>query len=527
MTDKDLDTKIDDLAGAIGRDVGRIDSTLEQLAPPNAESLHGQSLLISGTTRRSGRLADDPRAAYDDPAGASVSYIVADASFTATTPDQSNGVNYGDQGVLVAVVNGVEVDSLDLGAAFDETRRGTIQSYPSRRGAAGVLEVTAVVRHDFDLWQRVNARMHITGDLLVRGYNTIKMLHTGCAGGDQHSQSFELFWDDAGTRPSVTGAVLRPGTPVLKHLSGVAYYWRGSTLLVDATVNAVADNTYVDAPVSVTDVMGAGNVNIDVADAAVTGLSVPPKVGESMAVAGKAIALNHIDQASLDTVATLRARGPHGSGAAVQTPRAGIMVNTFDASSGNAVEHFDDERRRLPLDIDVDSLSTPIFDVWDSTAALGTADAMQGIDSGENALMYARQSFSAAQPAGPDYSGRTGPQQYLRCLTTSTSKPGIALTLEGLSAGLAPVGQGDVSVELRLPGQTGWIDVSTPYDSGAGVGADGAGGLAGAIRYSGGGAEINVTFGGKVTYDAGGRCYIRVTLNNSHRVITAIRTDWS
>ena len=60
----------------------------------------------------------------------------------------------------------------------------------------------------------------------------------------------------------------------------------------------------------------------------------------------------------------------------------------------------------------------------------------------------------------------------------------------------------------------------------AGVANDGDGAMVGSISYSGGNAILDVTFGGKSTYDANGRMLIRISLRNGNRKVKRIQTNW-
>ena len=109
----------------------------------------------------------------------------------------------------------------------------------------------------------------------------------------------------------------------------------------------------------------------------------------------------------------------------------------------------------------------------------------------------------------------------MRCFLSSVSKTSVALQLDGVTAGIGALGTSDINVEIKLPSQTGWLDAAKAYSPGVGVSADGSGCLNGAITY-GANATINITFGGKATYDSSNRMYVRITLRNSNRVINKI-----
>jgi hypothetical protein len=203
------------------------------------------------------------------------------------------------------------------------------------------------------------------------------------------------------------------------------------------------------------------------------------------------------------------------------------MVNTFGVTSTAANEYFDDENYRLPLNWSGTDTVSSLTGNWNSQAALANGNAQQGpVATNENGLHCAAADYSSGRlpQQAVNYSGRTGAQRYMRGLQTTAPKSSIQLVLAGLAGGISPVGSGDVNVEVRLPGQTGWLDAAKPYN-GIGAANDGDGCLVGSVTYSGS-ATLNLTFGTKTSYNSNNRLLVRLTLNNSTRVITAMTSNW-
>jgi len=128
-------------------------------------------------------------------------------------------------------------------------------------------------------------------------------------------------------------------------------------------------------------------------------------------------------------------------------------------------------------------------------------------------LRYPQTNYSQGfipQTGQPDYSGRTGNKVYLRAFrdTNDPHNSGI-LKLVGLA--LANIqSEGQVKVELKLPGRTGWLDLGKPFDAGTFTGADGDG-----CRMAASGDEFAWTAGVNSTAQSGWMVVVRITLKSA------------
>lgn len=517
-------------------EVDPLKSMLNELLPPAPASLDGEHLTIYATSTRkySGFLAVDPVASYKsgNGAGVNVNYIVKDADFTLETPNPADAIGDGDAGVLEIYINNetTPIDSVDIGSLFDEGFRDSAQAYTPKVSDNGYISVVSVEKYnDFSAWQKVVARLNIKKTDLVVGYNFIILKHVGLESGDQASQLFDVFFDNATQSPSLGNvdiAIHSNTSP--KFLSGVKYLGSNDAIKASTQCSHIAKNTYVSNPIQFSGLRGAPTLNLPIGDAAVSGLSTPPLIGEEMIVTDKVITLSVSGQCTKNARLTAKPSDPFGSYTAKQSPSQNLLISTFGLRSSNTKEYFDDERYRLPLNFDFDSKTAPVANVWSSDAVMANGNAqLYVITDNKHGLMYPEVDFSDGYlPANTaDYSAFSGDQQYVRCFVSPDSKGSVELTLEGLSGGLQPLGSGDVNVEIKLPTQTGWMDALKDYDSEAGVSNDGDGCL-GSLSYTGGNAVIGITFGGKVTFDANNRMYCRVTLRNKNRAIDSAHTNW-
>jgi len=514
-------------------DLDAVDDKLKELLPDNAMSLEGENLTIYASTTRkySGYLAVDTDANYKEanPAGASVNYLIKDADFSLETPDPTNGISDGDKGVLELWINGELKASFDLEASFDEGFKDNAQRYTPANSAEGYITVVSVEKYNgFSAWQKAVARLNITAADLLVGYNVVVLKHVGF-GSDQTSQIFEVFYDNATQSPVLSLIDVRIHSNNLpKHLSGVRFMGVGDAIKVSTQCNHVVDNSYVTNPIDCYGLKGAATTAIATNDASVSGLSSPPIVGETMIVTDKIMTLSTANKCSANARLTGRPRDPFGTYATVVSTSQQLLVSTFGSNSTNTAEYFNDEKYRLPLDFDFDDKTSAVTDVWDSLALLENGNAQRFIIAdNEHGLIYPSNDFTTYLPSNTaNYDAFSGDQQDVRCFISPNSKSSVQLTLKGVSSGIGQVGNDVVNIEVKLPTQTGWLDCAKPYDSSAGVGADGDGCLSGAISYSGGNATINATFGGKVTFDANNRLYFRITLRDGTQSVKDVLTNW-
>lgn len=530
----------DDLANSGTMTHAEIEEILNQLAPTNALSLNGLALDISATStiKYTGLLSQSGTATYKpgNGAGATVSYIVRDATFTLRTPSTTTAVNYGDLGTLDLYVNGAQVDTFNLATVFNEGLRSTAQTYPSTAAgtsAGGKIDIVTVDKYNnFNAYQKLVSDFIFAPADFVEGYNTIHVVHNLAT--DQTSATFEIFYDnDAGADPSInTPTITGLNQTSSKYLSGIRYVSTNDTIQLSVIGSDLFDNVYVASPIAYSSLTGVPNSSITPTDGAVTGLSSPPAKGQTMTVTNKVLTFSSTNVCSNNGRITCTPTDPYGSYTTAQSASQNILVSTYGTSGQSTAiaENFRDENYRLPLSFDHTSTSLTLTGQWTSSAALVNGNAQQYFTATTtHGLVYPTINFTTGYiPAqsGRNYSTFTGNQQYARGFAPSTNKTSITVTLNGVAAGIGSLGTSDLNVEIKLPTQTGWLDAAVAYDSGAGVATDGLGCLNGSISYTGGNAVMSLTFGGKTTGDSGGRMYMRITFRNSTRSISSITTNW-
>jgi len=501
-----------------------LNETMGYLAPADAGSMDGQTLTTTGVSTYTGRLsAGNTNYPSGSPAGSSYTRIINDGTFNILSPNQSTSFNKADEGVLRYYINGVENDSVDLASNFVEGERDGTQSTTPWVGSAGNLSVTLVTWYNsFPAWQRGNATMYVVPGDLRQGYNYFDLKHD--LGTDQDASTLEFFYDtDAGSDPSVNTPTVTENTKVTKWLSGIDHYYRGSTFDVDVIGSDCFDNVYHSAPyiLRIRDLTDTtiDTTNIDYDDATVTGLSNPPVIGETMTVTNKLITIRSAQVRSINARYDVTPSDPYGDYTSQESASANRLVDAYTTTSTDVYEYFDDENRRLPAGA-YDSVPGAITGQWTSSTALtnGQTQVFNG------RLYYPTIDFTSGylptQGAGRDYSGFSGNQVYYRAFYDNGNPHSSGqLELGNLSnSDVGAVGNGNINVEIKVPTETGWLDLGTAYDSGTFTGSDGDG-----CRTSQSGDDWSWTCGTFTTGNSGYMIIVRVTFRNSNTYITQIR----
>lgn len=489
------------------------------LAPANANSLEAGVMAESGTTLFAGKLsAGNTNYKAGDPAGSTVSYIATDGDFTLTSPSPSDTFADANQGILRLLINDVEVDNYDIGTAFNFSERAGAQSYPPVLGSNSKLRIDAVEWYNnYPSWQKGNFTVLVSVGDLRQGWNKIHVVHDLTV--DRTTADFDIFLDnDAGADPSVTVPTVVENTPVFRWMSGVKHYSRASTFDLSCVASDCFDNVYHQTSPLTFDSSGGsmGSGNITEVDGSVSGLSTPPAIGEIMTVTNKLLTVPTSNVRSLNARATVTPRDPYGSYSAQQSASENRLIDGYVTTANALNEYFDDENRRLPAGA-YDTVPSPITGQWSSGPVLTNGNAQ--IAGGQ--LIYPQTNYSTGYlpTQATNYSAFSGNQAYYRTFYQTT--PHTNGTLEVLGSGftdISPVGTGNLNVEIKLPTQTGWLDLGTNYSGGTFTGVDGDG-----CRTGKSGNQYSWTSGSFSTASSGDLIVVRVTLRNSGVVLTQLR----
>ena len=430
--------------------------------------------------------------------------INMDVPFFLTVDDDRFGK--ADQGELRLFINEVLEETLNL--ETDDT--GT-----------AILLVSKVTYNNFEPWKKGQARVRIGpvyGTALVGGANKVRLEHW--IDGALYGYGDIILFYDSGTdgvsmlsAESFVNVPTEPGSPA--YLSGVKFIPLGGEFEIKVTLENVFQNTFKAVPLSLIG-GNSGITNADIAysqsDPNLSGFSDPPVSSENFVYQNT----HSITLEKFSTDAKIQCTGgdPWQSFSAQNIPVTGdaaILVDSLSVhQSTETRELFTDEYYRLPLG-EMDNIPGQIAQQWTSSSPLTNGNAQVF-----GALIYPETDFSAGHfPATgqPDYSiGFTGDQKYLRAIRENNVPHNSGtLRLDELTlSDIEP--SGEVKVEIKLPTQTGWLDLGMPYNAGTFTGADGDGCRTGVEN----GDEFSWTAGQFSTADSGWMIMVRITLKNTN-----------
>ena len=502
-----------------------VNEALKYLAPDDASSLDSTSLVISNTTLYSARLSDG-NINYKSGAGvgSTIAYVLTDANFNFTNATSPATFNKADEGTLKLYINGVLKDSFDLASDFDESYRSSTQVYTPKNSPLNYITITSVGYYNtFPLWQRGMTTLNIAQADLRQGWNYIKLVHDELSV-SQETTEYDVFYDQGVNAATVTTPIITENMPVFRWLSGVKFYYRGSTFNLSGTASNIFDNTfYPTAPYSYTttsSTMGSGSVDWD--DATVSGISNPPAITDAtMTITNKVLTVPSSNVRSTNARVTVTSRKAWSTSSSSSSASANRLIDAYDTNSNGLNELFNDENRRLTSG-SYDTIPGSITGVWNSETVLSNGN----LQVYNGSLIYPITNYSSGYlpTQSANYSAFSGNQVYYRAFyKASTPKSSGVYEILGIVAGdVAQVGSGNINVEIKLPTQTGWLDLGKAYDSGTFTGIDSDG-----CKTAQSVNSWSWTCGSFSTADSGYMVIVRVTFRVNTVSITSLKeTSW-
>jgi hypothetical protein len=496
----------------------RMDSQLEALESllPEEPILLGGEFTVSIDTY-SGYLSNGPFN-FDtlEPHDYSLNLINSTNFYLTNKIDQQFG--RADQGILRLYINGVEVDTFDLGGNFNENERVGYQSYPPLYGVNNKLEITEVgMYNNYSIYQKGIFKIHISsGDILV-GENEIKLLHD-IDSLNQYEASMILYYDDISEVATYNSKFIdETYLSSAKFLSGVRYYTFNDKLRFRYYVDKLFKNTYVEDRQLF--IQGSNFGCDDVYDNWRGGNVTNNPTGSYMDYLAYTIELE-IGTSDVITDETtkmiIKTKDPFHEYIDEDLPGNHVLVNTYNNKSDDLTEYFVDEDYRMPYDSNFDSVLNVYKGLWDSHRLLGGGELQ--VFSGK--IIYPHINYTAdyipSQIA--NYSNRTGSRYYTRAFVDIGNPHNNGkIIISGYN-----LLDGNNKIYMKLPEQTGWLDLSKPYNEVDFYGRDGDGCLV-----SHNGEEFYWTSGTYSSANSGYMIILRVEMQNATvNPISYIKMDW-
>jgi hypothetical protein len=255
------------------------------------------------------------------------------------------------------------------------------------------------------------------------------------------------------------------GSPSAKYISGVQYHVSG-TAQYDVSIANAQKNTWVSGnAITFTGTrctVGATGFQNTVGD-----------VDRIETITNKTVTVTNSSRI-LDSsiiVVTNADRTVQGDLSSSSSTISGILLDNTTATSTAVLNSFDDETYRINASSDFE---TNLTSNWTSTLSLVGADAghNNGLQCYGGELIYPVKNFSAVTngpAANPDYSGAAGTRYYFGYFTSVIAASNYVLSI-GTASSASLVADSDlsastneVSICLRWPGVTGWLDVTVPF----------------------------------------------------------------
>mgnify|MGYP001563941541 CR=1 FL=1 len=403
------------------------------------------------------------------------------SSLTGSTSNTTR-FSQADSGSLNANINGVITSSFYLQAAFNEANRETYQSWaPSSSSPANITVKGVAMYNSYPPYQTGSASINVLTTNILDGENKIQLIHTGAAGVAIGSGSYHFFNDTSSAIGMNTPTVEESATSSNVWLSGVQYYGVNDIFIFQFTGSRLFETTFRSVPAVVTSTaFGITTYNVNYSDSKETWnvavpASVPPITGSFTYSGAKTVANASVLRGAASISVTVS--DPIGNSATVASSTATKwLVNTYATTSTAKAESFVDENRRLYSGA-YDTIPN-VSAIWTSSNALETYDSIV-----TGALVYPSGSVfnftTGYNPVGTANYDHTEDQLYFRAMSGSTPLTAGTVTITGLA--LSDF-QGDNSptyinakVEIKLPSQTGWLDLGKAFNPGTFAGADGDG----------------------------------------------------
>lgn len=426
----------------------------------------------------------------------------------------ANSFSPGFIGVLKLIVNGSDLITLNL----DQTQ----SSISETTSNGSKLSVSSAFPLDFQTGENFEQRTQRSGTWTVKksdmsyGLNTIKIVHVD---GSQTviGQSQEIRYYLENTSPTI-----EIGDPDFKNLSlentkllsGIEYYKKGT---VDFSISVANAYKTVYGEGNAIDYPENKNVNIQPH-------SVPPlqenEDANTLLDIVKSLTINSNFLVGEPIETKFRIEDPiEGTKTSSKESSYDLLINSLSKENTGLTHYFEDENYRADPSSD-----------FDSNLHSGSYDSSQSIKDGteyENQLQvgggkitYPNVDYSQIDnaPTNPDYSGATGQRTYYGIFRNTTSSSNFVINVRGEGQIVSKQNLGfntdEVSIEIKIPTQTGWMDVNKFFCLGNHEDGDGAymeSNAQNPNKTIGPDSEIGLTVGTKSTAKGYNKLYYRIT----------------
>ncbi len=528
-----------------------INSILGELVPPASPDLSDISKNVTGVSGKLSFGASNAVATYTNhpsidingtmPNSANNAGIIPNTSFPLTGTLNSaipahayaypaDSFGDADKGTLSLIVNGATIHSVDL---------STFGSGSDTNGFGSGFNLSAATPVSFSGGGTFTARKYRTGTYTVasgdgrNGYNTVQISHSESGS----TNTFVYIVDSDATATTygseAFGALAMTGS---NDISGVEYN-TGGTVPYSVTINNVHQNTYsgsgsaISHPTTTncsTSSTGLGTISDETDTEVITDQSVTidsSRILPSgyMSGSGNSVAVSTRSDRTVQSDVT-----------STGVSQFALLVDPTSDSASNLAQGFDGESRRFTTAADFSSTSTSVD--YDSSVSLVGSYTTE-LQCYNSRLVYPSYNFGgvANAPGGnPNYSGASGTRYFYGYFTNSTGTANFRWTVNGSGLTLVDVdtfnaGSAHVTLEMRLPTLTGWMDCMKSFQTGQWLDGDGCYSASLGSDTTISTSNLGATVGTISTASSGDRIYWRVKMGAgaSSGYLTQVSVIWN
>jgi len=404
-----------------------------------------------------------------------------------------------ETGSLKLELNGNIIHTVDL-TGLTGTGNPFVGSANSLTGDSGFTNIS-VTASSFDgnnsewyIFKHRTAKVKVDTDDMVPGWNYVRAIHT--VGVTDYATNYvEWVNDPSGSTNdlSVTNERIEDITLVgSKYLSGVQYN-TDATANYKVDINNLYRNIYAASgtPVSFT-------VTNSTTPSAQAVPSINTGAGEDHTkILGVTASLNYNSNSLVNGAITANTTVTHPFKSTISTVGSattgnGFLIDNRTLASTNTSEKFHDETfRKASGSYDAQAIIAMATSLWDSEnhmtggGASGHTDGLlmfnQRLYSPVDGDIPAAGDFSSianVESGQPDYSGVTGTRTFYRSIQNTSGADLYNFVIEsnknGTTYNNSSLGTGNVHVFVKIPGTTGWMDISQAFTYGNTSDGDGA-----------------------------------------------------
>jgi hypothetical protein len=375
---------------------------------------------------------------------------------------------------------------------------------------AGITLTVSGWAADLNKWKAVaEMSLDLTTILPTGGRFSVCLRHTNGGDGVFTYTQNDLFYDKETNAAALSGVSVAEtgGSVVTRFLSGVEYYDLGSEFTIGISdIDDLNDESYPDTQVNA-EGDEYGLAALALAGAQLTGwTNIWNDADSNFQKTDWAITQANLTVKSL--LANIRARTQDwAAGSWINSPDAGILIETHISANTRLVEDFYDEAWRCALGADFDAAAAR---GWTSSADLGAGDGLY-FDGGCERNVEDWSLYNPNAGGQPDYAGQDATVYLIREFQhDGSASSGFTLNISGtytsLEYKLAAAWDGTPS------GGTVWIDGLSDFNAANwnnGNPTGGTGGKTGAGHY---------TFGTNNIINTGDTLYVRIGFAAGERI---------